>query len=33
MTMLGIVRINRQWRRTFKWGPAGPYDVLIEDPH
>jgi proteic killer suppression protein len=27
------VRINDQWRLTFKWGPAGPYDVLIEDPH
>ena len=27
------VRINGQWRLTFKWGPAGPYDVLIEDPH
>lgn len=27
------VRINRQWRLTFKWGDAGPYDVLIEDPH
>ncbi len=26
-------RINGQWRLTFKWGPAGPYDVLIEDPH
>lgn len=27
------VRINDQWRLTFKWGDAGPYDVLIEDPH
>ena len=27
------VRINQQWRLSFKWGPAGPYDVLIEDPH
>ena len=27
------VRINQQWRLTFKWGEAGPYDVLIEDPH
>ena len=27
------VRINRQWRLTFKWSDAGPYDVLIEDPH
>ncbi|HEX8478184.1 MAG TPA: type II toxin-antitoxin system RelE/ParE family toxin [Telluria sp.] len=27
------VRINDQWRLTFKWGPNGPYDVLIEDPH
>lgn len=27
------VRINRQWRLTFKWGDTGPYDVLIDDPH
>ena len=27
------VRINEQWRLTFKWSDAGPYDVLIEDPH
>jgi proteic killer suppression protein len=27
------VRINQQWRLTFKWGDFGPYDVLIEDPH
>ena len=27
------VRINDQWRLTFKWGPSGPYDVIIEDPH
>jgi proteic killer suppression protein len=27
------VRINKQWRLTFKWGDAGPFDVLIEDPH
>lgn len=27
------VRINDQWRLTFKWGPSGPYDVVIEDPH
>lgn len=27
------VRINEKWRLTFKWGEAGPYDVLIEDPH
>jgi len=27
------VRINRQWRLTFKWGDSGPYDVKIEDPH
>lgn len=27
------VRINEQWRLTFKWGEGGPYDVLIEDPH
>lgn len=27
------VRINDQWRLTFKWGESGPYAVLIEDPH
>jgi toxin HigB-1 len=27
------VRINEQWRLTFKSGSSGPYDVLIEDPH
>jgi proteic killer suppression protein len=27
------VRINGQWRLTFKWSHAGPYDVRIEDPH
>ena len=27
------VRINDQWRLTFKWGESGPFDVLIEDPH
>jgi len=27
------VRINDQWRLTFKWGPSGPFDVEIEDPH
>ena len=27
------VRINDQWRLTFKWSSNGPYDVLIEDPH
>lgn len=27
------VRINDQWRLTFKWGDSGPCDVLIEDPH
>ena len=27
------LRINDQWRLTFKWSDAGPYDVLIEDPH
>jgi proteic killer suppression protein len=26
------VRINQQWRPTFKWGDAGPMEVLIEDP-
>ena len=29
----GHVRINDQWRLSFKWGESGPYDVLIEDPH
>jgi proteic killer suppression protein len=27
------VRINDQWRLTFKWGESGPFDVHIEDPH
>ena len=27
------VRINGQWRLTFKWWPSGPFDVVIEDPH
>ena len=27
------IRINDQWRLTFKWGANGPYEVLIEDPH
>ena len=27
------VRINNQWRLTFKWGQNGPFDVVIEDPH
>ena len=27
------VRINQQWRLTFKWGDDGPCDVKIEDPH
>jgi len=27
------VRINDQWRLTFRWGSSGPFDVLIEDPH
>ena len=27
------VRINAQWRLTFKWGTNGPFDVIIEDPH
>lgn len=26
------VRINDQFRLTFKWGANGPYDVRIEDP-
>ena len=27
------VRINQQWRLTFKWSDDGPYDVNIEDSH
>ena len=27
------VRINQQWRLTFKWGDSGPCEVKIEDPH
>lgn len=27
------VRINDQWRLTFKWSANGPCDVRIEDPH
>ena len=27
------VRINDQWRLTFRWGESGPFDVRIEDPH
>ncbi|HEY1396883.1 type II toxin-antitoxin system RelE/ParE family toxin [Roseateles sp.] len=27
------VRINSQWRLTFKWDTEGPFDVKIEDPH
>jgi proteic killer suppression protein len=27
------VRINQQWRLTFKWADSGPCDVKIEDPH
>ncbi len=27
------VRINDQWRLTFRWGANGPFDVRIEDPH
>ncbi len=27
------VRVNDQWRLTFRWGGSGPYDVRIEDPH
>lgn len=27
------VRINDQWRLTFKWSANGPTDVRIEDPH
>ena len=27
------VRINGQWRLTFRWVSSGPFDVVIEDPH
>jgi len=27
------VRINRQWRLSFKWSEKGPFEVKIEDPH
>ena len=27
------VRINGQWRLSFKWGANSPFDMLIEDPH
>lgn len=27
------VRINEQWRLSFKWRESGPCEVKIEDPH
>lgn len=27
------IRINDQWRITFRWGAQGPEDVSIEDYH
>ena len=27
------VRVNRQWRVAFRWGPDGPSQVTIEDYH
>ncbi len=27
------VRINEQWRVTFKWGQNGTFDVLFDDLH
>lgn len=27
------VRVNRQYRVTFKWGPSGPEDVWLGDYH
>ena len=27
------IRINQQWRLTFKWSEQGPFDVAIEDYH
>jgi len=25
--------VNRNWRITFKWDDAGPFDVDLEDYH
>jgi toxin HigB-1 len=27
------LKVNAQWRITFKWGANGPEDVLFEDYH
>ena len=27
------IRVNMQWRITFRWSDAGPTDVLFEDYH
>ena len=27
------IRVNQQWRITFRWTIAGPEDVTIEDYH
>ena len=27
------IRVNRQWRLVFRWGPTGPEDVSITDYH
>lgn len=27
------IRVNDQWRITFRWTDVGPEDVLIEDYH
>ncbi|MGQ7848821.1 type II toxin-antitoxin system RelE/ParE family toxin [Granulosicoccus sp. 3-233] len=27
------IRINKQWRLCFRWGPDGPEDVEVVDYH
>jgi proteic killer suppression protein len=27
------IRVNTQWRITFRWSEAGPVEVLFEDYH
>ena len=27
------IRVNRQWRLCFRWGPDGPYDIEMVDYH
>jgi toxin HigB-1 len=33
LARLHSIRINSQWRITFRWTPAGPADVKITDYH